>query len=105
LKRFVSGIILVVLGILGLIGSHGRDSDSGMGAFIIISGIVLIYFGYQWIDKGKQTTTLALNMIRDNGKIDAAQLAQQMGLSEIDVRIYIAEAQRKGIITFKAEIT
>jgi len=104
MKRFVWGIILVVLGMLAIIGANGDDSAGGGGVLMLIIGGILSYFGYQYNNKVKQTSEFALQMIRDDGKIDARELAQQVGVSEVDVRTYIAESQRKGVIPFKTDI-
>ena len=49
-------------------------------------------------------TEFALQMLRDENKINAREFAARAGASEVDVRMHIAEAQRNGIIPFKAEI-
>jgi hypothetical protein len=59
---------------------------------MIISGAVLTYFGNRYLKRLKQSATFALQMIRTDGKIDARELSQQMQLSEVDIREYIAES-------------
>jgi hypothetical protein len=104
MKRFVWGICLVVIGILGLIGSKG-NGDSILGSFVmLIGGGVLTFYGNQYVQRVKQTAVFALGMIREDGKIDSNQIAQRIGVSEVDIRMYLAESQRKGVIPFKAEI-
>lgn len=104
MKRFVWGIILLVLGILAMLGAEGDDSAVGGGFMMLVACGILTYFGYQFKSKVKQTSEFALQMIREEGKIDARELAQQVGVSEVDVRYYIAESQRKGIIPFKTDV-
>ena len=107
MKRFVSGIVLVVIGLIGLMGSIDvpNSSSAVKGAFmLLIPGGVLTYYGNRYLTQVKQTTAFALQMIRENGKIDAFEIAQKMGLSEVDIRVFLAESQRKGVIPFKVDI-
>ena len=107
MKRFVWGIVLIVLGFLALMGSSDvpNSSDAVTGAFMfLIGGGVLTYYGNRYLTQVKQTTAFALQMIRENGKIDASEIAQRMGLSEVDIRVFLAESQRKGVIPFKVDI-
>ncbi len=104
MKRFVWGIILVVLTILGFI-ENKTDDANGVGVLLLIGGGTLIFFGAQYLKRLKTVTTFALQMIReDGGKIDAGLLAQRMGISEVDIRVFLAESQRKGVIPFKVDI-
>jgi hypothetical protein len=104
MKRFAWGITLMVLGVLTLIGSNSVNDAAGGGVMMLIGGGVLTYYGNQYLKRVKQTASFALEMIREDGKIDASQIAQRIGVSEVDIRMYLAESQRKGVIPFKAEI-
>ena len=106
MKRFIWGIILIVLGLLAMLGAKGTEADSaiGSGFIFIVVGAFLTYFGNRYNQKVKQTSEFALQMMRDDGKIDARELAQRIGVSEVGIRSYIAESQRKGIIPFKTDI-
>ncbi|UJS26680.1 DUF4395 domain-containing protein [Thiothrix winogradskyi] len=103
MKRFAWGIALMVLAISFIIDNLGNGPVGG-GFVILIVGGVLTYYGNQYLKRVKQVSAFALEMIREEGKIDAVQIAQRIGVSEVDSRIYIAESQRKGVIPFKAEI-
>lgn len=104
MKRFAWGIALMVLGVLALIGSNEVNDAAGGGFMMLIGGGVLTYYGNQYLKRVKQASAFALEMIREEGKIDASQIAQRIGVSEVDIRMYLAESQRKGVIPFKAEI-
>lgn len=94
----------MVLGVMAMFGSNGDDSASGGGFIMLVGGGILTYYGNKYKTKVKQTAEFALQMIRSDGKIDARELAQQVGVSEVDIRSFIAESQRKGVIPFKTEI-
>ncbi|MBF0220545.1 MAG: hypothetical protein HQL49_13605 [Gammaproteobacteria bacterium] len=106
MKRFVWGVVLMVLGVLSFIGANGADKDDAIsgGFMFLIAGAILTYYGNKYKNELKQTSEFALQMIRDDGKIDARELAQRVGVSEVDIRMYIAESQKKGVIPFKADI-
>lgn len=105
MKKFVWGLVLAALGLTSLIGANGQNSGAqGLSVIMLIGGGVLAYLGWQALQQYKQTTALALQMIRENGKLSAGELAQRMGESEVVIRGHIAEAQRKGIVPFKTEI-
>jgi arginine exporter protein ArgO len=106
MKRLVWGIVLVVLVIMSISGTKGDMANDQvvMNALILIGGGTLIFYGSQYLKQLKSVTAHALQMNREDGKIDAGLLAQRMGMSEVDVRGYIAVSQRKGVIPFKSEI-
>jgi hypothetical protein len=106
MKRLVWGLILAGFGVIALMGSaaSNQHEGDGMSVLLILGGGAMVFFGWQYIKRAKEVASIALQMIREDGKIDAALLAQRMGLSEVDIRPMIAEAQRKGIIGFKVEI-
>lgn len=114
MKRLVWGIILLSIGVLNFIANIEKlktdpangDISSGILISLILStvGGVLSYFGWRYIKQKREAAAIALRMIRDDGKLDAALLAQRMSLPEVDVRPMIIEAQRKGILPFKIEI-
>lgn len=106
MKRLIWGVILAVLGAMSFIGASTTSNHEGnpIAAVLLIGGGVMAFFGWQHTKRAKEVASIALQMIREDGKLDAALLSQRMGLSEVDVRPMIAEAQRKGIIGFKIEI-
>ncbi len=109
MKRFIWGSGLMALGFVIFIeavndGNDGNDPIIGLGFVLFILGAGLTYYGYEYKEQLKQTAEFALQMIRDGGKIDARELAQRSGISEVDIRSYIAESQRKGMIPFKVDI-
>lgn len=106
MKRLVWGIVLVVLAIMSISGTKGDMANDQvvMNALILIGGGTLIFYGSQYLKQLKSVTAHALQMNREDGKIDAGLLAQRMGMSEVDIRGYIAVSQRKGVIPFKPEI-
>ena len=54
--------------------------------------------------KGGGPIASALQMLRADGVINAGELSERCGITEVDIRGYLAHAQRNGIIPFKAEI-
>jgi len=106
MKRLVWGIVLVILSIMAFAGMKGDTPNDQVvvNALIMIGGGTLIFFGAQYLKQLKAITAFALQMNREDGKIDAGLLAQRMGMSEVDIRTYIATSQRKGVIPFKVEI-
>ncbi len=90
-------------GVLSFIGVDEDDAILGGFMFLIV-GAILTYYGNKYKNGLKQTSEFVLQMIRDDGKIDARELAQRVGVSEVNIRSYIAESQKKGIIPFKADI-
>lgn len=64
----------------------------------------MIFFGSRYLSRRKNVTEFALRMLRTDDKINAGELAQRLGISEIDAREHLAQAQRKGVIPFKADI-
>ena len=104
MKIFIGGIILIIIGVLVIVNVRGSDSAIFIGLALIIAGAFLTYIGNRYKNKAKQTSELALQMLRENEKIDAIKLAQRLNISEVDIRGYIVESQRKGIIPFNVEI-
>ena len=106
MKRLVWGIILVASAIMAIAGTKGEmpNDQVVINALILIGGGTLIFYGAQYLKQLKTITAYALQMNREDGKIDAGLLAQRMGISEVDIRGYIAASQRKGVIPFKTEI-
>ncbi len=49
MKRFVWGIILMVIGVVSLGGPNGADEDAILGGFMcLIAGAVLTYYGNKY---------------------------------------------------------
>jgi hypothetical protein len=49
------------------------EDGAGIAVMMLIGGGVLIYYGNQYIKRVKQISAFALEMIREEGKIDARQ--------------------------------
>ena len=108
MKRLVLGIIVAVFGLLCFVSAgenpQGPADSIIVGLLCLAGGGLLIFFGSQCLKRKKTLTEFALQMLRSDDKIDAGQLAQRLGLSEVHIRSYIADSQRKGIIPFKADV-
>ena len=100
------GCLLSYLGTLLLSGASltGNHDGDGVALLILLAGGVLAYYGSRHRSRTKETASIALQMLRQDGKIDASKRAVRMGLLEVGIRPMLAESQRKEIIPFKAEI-
>ncbi len=103
MKRYVWGIILFVFGFLSLFGAMEKH-ELGPSFVFLVPGVLLAYFGKKYLNEWKQTTEMALQMIRDDRQIDAFEISKRLGISEINIRLYLLEAKKKGIIPNEAEI-
>jgi len=107
-NRLVCGIILGTFGLLCLVSAghskHGPASSVVIGLLFLTGGGLLIFFGSKYLKQKKTVAEFALQMLHKDGKIDAYEIARRLDISEVDVRVYIAEYLKKGIIPFKAEI-
>jgi hypothetical protein len=106
MKRLVWGIVLMVIGAMGFVGVVTKNDPRNAFTSILMigGGGTLIYFGKRFLRRKKVATEIALQMLRKTDKIDAADVARRVGMSEVDVRCYLMESQRKGLIPFKADI-
>jgi predicted transcriptional regulator len=110
MHRLIWGIVIAVLGLFSLIGASSRSTPSETGQSVIVGflflagGGVMIAFGARFLNKRKTISNFAFQMLRADNKINAGELAQRLGYSEFEVRKHIADAQRKGLIPFKADI-
>jgi len=104
--RLIFGIVIATFGVIGLIVSAFHLGVEGLPLAILFAacGAILIYFGARYLNRKKNVTLFALQMLRADAKIDAGELADQLRINEIEVRKHIVRAQRKGIIPFKADI-
>lgn len=108
MHRLIWGIVIAVVGILSLAAS-GQNPQGPAGSIIfgllcLAGGGLMIVFGARFLNRRKTITNFALQMLRSDDKIDAGDLAQRLGVGEIEVRKHIAHAQGKGIVPFKANI-
>ena len=106
MKRFVGGIILLIIGVANLfdfLSKQGKQTAAG-AVIIIPVGIILIYFGWRFLKRRKMTLEIALEMFRKDRNINAAELATRLKLSELEIREYINYAKKKGQIPTDAEI-
>ena len=108
MNRLIWGIVIVVLGILSLIGSganpQGPAGSIIFGLLCLAGGGLMIYFGARYLNQRKIIIGFALQMLHADNKIVASELAQRLGINEINVRQYLSRAQMKGMIPFKADI-
>ena len=108
MHRLVWGTVVAVFGLFSFASAgnnpRGPAGSILLGLLCLGGGGLLIFFGGQYLKRRKIVTEFAIQMLRQDGNIDAAQLAQRLGLSEVDVRRYIAESRRKGSIPFKADV-
>jgi threonine/homoserine/homoserine lactone efflux protein len=108
MKRVVWGIVIGVFGIL-CFASAGQNPGGPAGSIVmgllcVAGGGLLIYFGARYLRDRKAVAEAALQMLREHNAINAGQVAQRLAISEVDARQYLADAQRRGIIPFKADI-
>ena len=82
----------------------GMNEGIVIGILMMAGGGVMIFFGQRHLSRIKLTAEFGLQMLREDGKINAVDLAHRVGVSEVDVRGYMTDAQRKGLIPFKADI-
>ena len=107
MKRFVWGIILAVFGAMAALGgaSQGNNPQGVVGGvFMVAGGVAMIFYGQKFLRRRKLAAEWALQMLREKDKISALEIARQLGVSEVDVRGYLADSQRQGLIPLKADI-
>ncbi len=122
MKRLVWGIVIAAFGVLGILveclvppppdtliislGGNPDDIASGviLASFMIAGGGVMIFFGSRYIRRSKAVAEIVFQMLRQDGKIHAGDLANRLGFSEVDVRAYIIDSQKKGLVPVKADI-
>jgi hypothetical protein len=108
MHRLIWGIVIAVFGVLSFIGA-GYNPQGPAGSIIVgllcVAGRgTMIFFGAGYLSRRKTVTEFALQMLRADDKINAGELAQRIGISEIEIRKHLVHTQRKGIIPFKADI-
>lgn len=107
MKRFVWGLVLSALGGMAVLGSllPGGDGQGLAGGVLFLAGgTVLARFGWRAVTTRKAAAELALRQIRASGVIDAAALAVELRIAEVDVRAFVLDAQRRGLVPLQAEI-
>lgn len=108
--KLIVGILLVLpaLASLSNLGGHSDPTEAAgalVGTLLLFgAAALLIILGAVQMKQKKTVVTLALPMLREQGKIDAAQLAQKAGVSEANARKYLTQAQRQGAIPADAGI-
>ena len=100
------GIGLGIVGFLWIILSIEQKVTAVffLGIFAVLGGSILLYYGIRYKRGLRVVSEIALKMLTQEGKIQAVDIARKVGLSEFDVRLYINDSQRKGVIPFKADI-
>ena len=98
MKRFVWGIVLATFGTFAVIGGLTGPSSNPGELVMAAGGGDLTYFGNQYRERGKLATEMALQMLCLAERIDAGELGRQVRISEVDIRSYIAESQKTGLI-------
>lgn len=108
MKRLTWGIVLLVFGLLSLIGAgsnpQGTTPSIVVGVLFIIGGGWLAYAGAAYRARRRAVVNAAFQMLREKEAIHARDLADATGVSEIEVREHLADAQRRGLIPIKAEV-
>jgi len=108
MKRLVWGIIVAVFGLLCFASAgenpQGPAGSITAGILCVAGGGVLIFFGTRYLMQKKTVSEIALQMLRQNGKVEANEIARRVGTSEVNVREHIATSQLKGIIPFDADV-
>jgi hypothetical protein len=108
MHRLIWGIVIAVFGILGFASAgsnpEGPEGSIVLGILCLAGGGTMIFFGSRYLGQRRSVAEFALQMLRSDDKINAGELAQRLGISEIKIRQHIAQAQRKGLIPFKADI-
>ena len=106
MKRFIGGILLLIIGFTNLfvLLSKQPKITPGPAIICIITGIILMYFGWRFLKRRKMTLEIAIKMFRNDSNINAAELATRTKFSELDIREYINYAKKKGQIPTNAEV-
>jgi hypothetical protein len=109
MKKLPWGIVVAVLGILSLIGAgnnpQGPLASIVVGLILIIGGGALAFFGWRTRSQRKLVVERAFKTLRESNVIRPHDLAVATGLSEIEVRQHVADAQRAGLIPVNAQIS
>ena|SRR3989442_11911750 len=107
MKKLTWGIVLVVLGLLSFLGAgnnpQGPAASIVAGSLLVVGGALLAYFGWRARGRKKLVVERAFRMLRESNTIRTHELALGTGVSEMEVRQHLAEAQRSGLIPFKTE--
>jgi hypothetical protein len=109
MKRLVWGIILIAIGVVSFAAVPMKTTQdpvaSIVGGFLFVAGGgMLAYFGQRYRSRKSAVTDASFQMLKEREKIDAAELSRRLGFSETEVRQYIMESQRAGLLPLKAEI-
>jgi len=108
MTRLICGIVLAVLGLLSVVSAGNNPQGPApsiiVGLLFLAGGGTLIFFGARYLSRRRTVIGFALQMLRTDGKINGGELSQRCGMNEVDIRGYLNDAQRKGIIPFRADI-
>ena len=107
MKRFVSGIIILVLGLFAVLGAASpRQPASAMGPGLtfLAGGAILTYYGWRKLGRRRQVAGEAIVLLQDRGNIPGDILASRTGLSEYQARLLLGELKNKGTVPFQAEV-
>mgnify|MGYP001123227740 CR=1 FL=1 len=74
------------------------------GLFCLVGGTAMAGLGALYLVRLRRVVDLALQMLRGRDKIEASEIARKLSLSEYDVRRYLAQGLRQGIIKGDAQI-
>ena len=117
MARFVIGIILTsiaIMGLMGAIGSYSQGETSPnefLGGMIFlgiltISGIFLIFNGRHFITHRRKVLEYALTMLRESNEINMDKLIERFSISEIQIKNFLTYGRTKGILPrFEKAIT
>lgn len=108
MKKIIWGVVLLVLGVL-FVASAGENPDGPapsivMGLLSLGGGGALLHSGRQQRARNGAVVNLAFRMVRESSRIRAQELADAVGIAELEVRQHIADAQRAGLLPLAVEI-
>jgi len=106
MKRFVWGIVIVALAVVGTIGNiqMGKRVEPAPLILLILGGILLIVFGWKYLQLRKRILEASFQMLRKTDGLNAGEIAATVGASEVKVREILLREQRKGTVPFKYDI-
>lgn len=109
MKKVTWGSILVVLGLLSFVGAgnnpQGPAASIAVGFVLVIGGGLLAFFGLRTRTRKKLVVERAFQMLRESNAIRTHELAVATGLSEMEVRQHVTDAQRSGLISISAQVS
>ena len=108
----ITGLILIVLGLLALLGlmagdRQERKDNAGPGTVAVLmlgGGVALVVVATRRRKVRRHAETLALQMLHDAAQIDILRFAQVVRMDPGDAKRLILELQREGVVPYDARI-